>query len=1797
MPFLLRPRLAGRLLALGVALATANLIFLAALGLAGSSPLPGVNPELAFTLRVAADDLTVAGDGEVDRIELRGATHAEFNGPRLPLLRLAFVLPEGKEATSVQVTGAETWVVPGTFELAAATGDQGSPLDPKASDSDEPTPERLDRELRTGTMRGYGIGTVLISPLQYVPATGELRLHRRLEVRVQLDDAPPEVARTVRRRAAFRARDTLERREIAWLRSFVANYTDFERFYGGGTGAREGLDTSRPFAGFVPTLFPSTDGPPVEYVIVTDSVAVDGRPVGNLVAEFQRLADWKTAKGTPSVVRTVSWIRANYPGHDDPARIRAFLIEAFELWGTDYVLLGGDLGIVPGRRFTGLNLGAGDPPADVYYGGLDSSWDLDRDGVYGEFTDDAGGSDPFWDVWVGRAPVENRAEASVLVEKSLGYARAPGGDLTGLDPDYYERVLLMEGLANCPSWGQACNGIYVGEVIYRRIVPPFFERTRLYQQLLDPSPSCQYHLTYVETTDSVQVAWTTPAALDALNRGMGFVHHYEHSNPYEEGGASGGFGCAVTSGGALGREYIDQLSNKPNWSIVYSTGAGVNAFDYESVSEHWVLNPNGGAAAYVGKTRSGSIANTTGEVDTLFFGRIFQGGMTVGQAMGIATQSVSQGSMQAVSSFGLLGDPELQPWTAAPIPLDLSVTPQVFAPGEQLFEVLVKDANDQNAVAGARVALVQGDLAYAYGLTGADGVVLFGVNLPARSEVVVTATAPNYIPATAVVTASVLPSAQVSYRSHTAMDDSAGVANGNGVADAGEVLKVDVTVENTGLEHVLGVTGELQLAGAVGLTTAIDGLCQPDLVFAGAADGHPPDSGCALRFPEHEFRGVNPRGRPAEYLLTQNPGLFVWREGDRWRLIARGAPAPFPPGMRFQGVIRVPGGHSAAVAGALEPGDQWSAVGSDSIAFDLVSQVVGDQDSLTFVAREVLWAAIPDANGAFGNLSPGASATSRFLVAFSNAIPDRHEPRFELALKDGGGGEVGRTSFSLPVAAPVLEYPRQAAALDASGGTISPVARNAGSGIAGDVRAVLRLTAGAATITDSVVAFGPIDGHEEAEPGGDLFAFATSDTSGVRFHVVLENRFPDSSQRSWTRAPIDVVRPCPPAGLGVEPTQGRSARLKWTAPAGSCAPDLAGYNVYRRLMSESEFTLVAGSDADSTQSFQDVLILPDTTWVYAVAARDSSGNESAWAGPAVVGTWVPEHPGWPRPIDAGTQSSPIALDVDDDGALEIFALGNAVYAWRADGAPLLPGAESADGTFFRPPRPTGSMSQGATGAFMSSPAAADLDQDGAIEIAVTAWDDSLWVLDAATGALRWGRRCIPKFSSPALGDIDGDGNLEVVVGSDQDTVYAWRHDGSPLVPAHPSGALAALPDGAIINYTTPALADIDDDPMTVEVIYATFRGNVYAWDETGALLWACDVGPNRPLSTPALGDLDQDGTIEAVVAQGNVSSGPAANGLYIISAESGVVERSWFGATQIPGNLFSQGNFIHPPSLADLDQDGDLEIVVGTSGVTFPPPGAPRRGAGTVLLFDHDAGAGFTLACADTIPLPGLNMFNVSGENVNAQPVIADLDGDGGFEIGAGSTTFALFLFDLPPAVDDCNKEPGWPLLLSGEVDATPFVGDVNQDGRFDMVVRSHDGEVHVFNLGAAYESSAIEWGQYAHDLRHTSNYSTPVTVAVPPAPATAATAVRLTQNAPNPFRPPTSISFELGARGRVRLAIYAVDGRLVRTLVDRIQGPGAHEAAWDGRDGRGLEQPTGVYFYRLESGGKTAARKLLLIR
>jgi len=89
----------------------------------------------------------------------------------------------------------------------------------------------------------------------------------------------------------------------------------------------------------------------------------------------------------------------------------------------------------------------------------------------------------------------------------------------------------------------------------------------------------------------------------------------------------------------------------------------------------------------------------------------------------------------------------------------------------------------------------------------------------------------------------------------------------------------------------------------------------------------------------------------------------------------------------------------------------------------------------------------------------------------------------------------------------------------------------------------------------------------------------------------------------------------------------------------------------------------------------------------------------------------------------------------------------------------------------------------------------------------------------------------------------------------------------------------------------------------------------------------------------------------------------------------------------------------------------------------------------------------------------------------------------------------------------------------------------------------------------------------------------------------------RLYQNHPNPFNPTTTITYEIPEAGVVRLSVYDAAGRLVKNLVNEKQSVGQHRVTWEGRDERGVEASTGVYFVRMEAGGKVQSKKMVFMK
>jgi len=352
----------------------------------------------------------VFAKGDCDVVTVYGfETYIEPGAPRIPVKPVQILIPAGKEIEAIISQAVDTYQLPGTYLLSHGTEQFRKDLGPPKTPT-QPNPKIYSmttfwpaeqHELVTvQSNRGYNIAYVNLFPLQYSPKPGNIKMaaKMRLEIHFAGIDSPRGAKPT----------KALKKK----LKRKLDNPDTMESY-----------DTT-------PTKSAKRAGPldslagPYQYVVITASSLVD-IPDPN----FQTLCDSKIVRGISAGVVTTDWILANYDGTrpdggtDNATKIRNFLIDAYQTWGTEYALLAGDKDIIPGRF---LDASGTAISADLYYGcvdPVDCTFDYDADGIYGETNDGVGGSDIDLsaDIFVGRAGVESTTEVVNFVRKTLFY--------------------------------------------------------------------------------------------------------------------------------------------------------------------------------------------------------------------------------------------------------------------------------------------------------------------------------------------------------------------------------------------------------------------------------------------------------------------------------------------------------------------------------------------------------------------------------------------------------------------------------------------------------------------------------------------------------------------------------------------------------------------------------------------------------------------------------------------------------------------------------------------------------------------------------------------------------------------------------------------------------------------------------------------------------------------------------------------------------------------------------------------------------------------------------------------------------------------------------------------------------------------------------------------------------------------------------------------------------------------------------------------------------------------------------
>lgn len=174
--------------------------------------------------------------------------------------------------------------------------------------------------------------------------------------------------------------------------------------------------------------------------------------------------------------------------------------------------------------------------------------------------------------------------------------------------------------------------------------------------------------------------------------------------------------------------------------------------------------------------------------------------------------------------------------------------------------------------------------------------------------------------------------------------------------------------------------------------------------------------------------------------------------------------------------------------------------------------------------------------------------------------------------------------------------------------------------------------------------------------------------------------------------------------------------------------------------------------------------------------------------------------------------------------------------------------------------------------------------------------------------------------------------------------------------------------------------------------------------------------------------------------------------------------------------------------------------------------------------------------------------------------------------------------------------DDGGARLYWGRFDQLGLTGDIN-------LYRADTGSGDYTRINSAplaassdYLDTAIEAGtEYDYRLGIGSSGGPEIFIG-PVAVGGAPKFCHLSQNAPNPFRSGTEISYELPSRTHVSLRVYDVSGRLVRVLKEGEQPAGYYTSVWDRRDERGKDVASGVYFYRYATPQFEETRKMVVL-
>jgi VCBS repeat-containing protein len=368
----------------------------------------------------------------------------EVGTPVIQVKPVKILLPQRHEVTDIVITTEEpvgvnafakgvnlvdTPIVP--YQGLVPFGEQPPEsliIDSDVYESENLFPGAVYESVGVGYCRGYAILTLNLFPIQYRPATGELLYYPVMSVQVELEETG-YVNRFYR--------DSFE--DEAWVRSLVVNPEITDTYNEPSVTLYEGglCDPS------------DNEGLGYDYVIITTAGLFD---ITGTTYNWDDLISRKEADGLEAtkvkvedIVACEDYWNPNPLFNDTPALIREFCRDAYEDWGTLYILIGGDdegPNMVERREMD--NAYESNVETDIYWTHLDKTFNDDEDDDWGEEGDT--GFDLYSEMYSGSIPCDDGTDISNWLTKTFYYDDAS-------DKDYLENAAFYGG-----DTGWSCEG-------------------------------------------------------------------------------------------------------------------------------------------------------------------------------------------------------------------------------------------------------------------------------------------------------------------------------------------------------------------------------------------------------------------------------------------------------------------------------------------------------------------------------------------------------------------------------------------------------------------------------------------------------------------------------------------------------------------------------------------------------------------------------------------------------------------------------------------------------------------------------------------------------------------------------------------------------------------------------------------------------------------------------------------------------------------------------------------------------------------------------------------------------------------------------------------------------------------------------------------------------------------------------------------------------------------------------------------------------------------------------------------